>query len=178
MLAVSKASSRLPSRRKAGVFLSRQLSTRPLPVTPMPIGYCGRNHRFIYGTHNKPSLALFHVAPLALAQRAFAAAEILALPAALIVRFLAGAFGAGFAPLIFAHRAFCAAATAARPAALIPRFLGAFAGIEAGAPRIEASSLFNASISSLRSAARRSCSDDNDDNVIDRKSTRLNSSHL
>jgi len=26
--------------------LSRQLSTQPLPATPMPIGYCGRNRRF------------------------------------------------------------------------------------------------------------------------------------
>lgn len=50
--------------------------------------------------------SVFFPAALASAQRAFAAAEILALPAALIVRFLAGAFGAGFAPLIFAHRAF------------------------------------------------------------------------
>jgi hypothetical protein len=40
------------------------------------------------------------------AQRAFAAAESLALAVALIVRFLAGAFAAGFAFLIFAHRAF------------------------------------------------------------------------
>src|SRR5271155_5357565 len=71
-----------------------------------------------------------------LAQRAFAAREILALAAALIVRFLAGALAAGFAALIFAHRAFCAAATFARPAALIPPFFfGALADTEAGAPR-------------------------------------------
>jgi hypothetical protein len=42
---------------------------------------------------------------LTLAQRAFAAAEILALAAALILRLLAGAFEAGFALLIFAQRA-------------------------------------------------------------------------
>ena len=40
------------------------------------------------------------------AHRAFAAAESLALAAALIVRFLAGALAAGFAALIFAQRAF------------------------------------------------------------------------
>lgn len=28
-------------------MLSRQLSTWPLPATPMPIGYCGRNRRFV-----------------------------------------------------------------------------------------------------------------------------------
>ena len=29
-----------------GGTLSRQLLTRPLPATPVPVGYCGRNHRF------------------------------------------------------------------------------------------------------------------------------------
>jgi hypothetical protein len=45
-------------------------------------------------------------AALALAQRAFAAAEILALAAALIFLFFAGALAAGFTPLTLAHRAF------------------------------------------------------------------------
>ena len=27
--------------------MSRQLPTRPLPVAPVPIGYCGRNRRFV-----------------------------------------------------------------------------------------------------------------------------------
>ena len=48
----------------------------------------------------------FFPAALALAQRAFAAAEILALPAALILRLLVGAFAVDFPLLIFAHRAF------------------------------------------------------------------------
>src|ERR1017187_6311088 len=108
----------------------------------------------------------FFPAALALAQRAFAAAEILALAAALIFLFFAGALATGFAPLTFAHRAFCAAAILARPAALILRFFGALADTEAGAPRVEASSLFNASIFSLMSAARRSCVAVNDDNWI------------
>lgn len=101
------------------------------------------------------------------AQRAFAAADILALPAALIVRFfLVGALAEGFAPLTFAHRALAAALILARPAALILRFLGTLADTEAGAPRIEASSLFNASIFSLRSAARRNCVVVNDDKSL------------
>jgi hypothetical protein len=54
----------------------------------------------------KKDYSVFFPAALALAQRAFAAAEILALPAALILRFLAGAFTADFPALIFAHRAF------------------------------------------------------------------------
>ena len=96
-------------------------------------------------------------APLTLAQRAFAAAEIFALAAALMVRFLGGVLAAGFAVLTFAHRAFCPAAILARPAALIlPFFLGALAVVRAGPPRIDASSLFNPSSFSLSSAARRS----------------------
>ena len=47
----------------------------------------------------------FFPAALALAQRAFAAAEILALAAALIFLFLT-ALAAGLASLTFAHRAF------------------------------------------------------------------------
>jgi predicted solute-binding protein len=47
----------------------------------------------------------FLPAALTLAQRFFAAAEILALPAALIFRLLTGALAAGLVPLIFAHRA-------------------------------------------------------------------------
>jgi hypothetical protein len=50
--------------------------------------------------------SVFFPAALALAQRAFAAAAILALPVALILRLLAGAFTTFFARLIFAHRAF------------------------------------------------------------------------
>ena len=96
-------------------------------------------------------------APLILAQRAFAAAEILALAATLIVRFLAGALAAGFAALILAHRAFWAFATFARPAALILPFFGVVAGAGVETPSIEASSLVNASIFSLRSAACRNC---------------------
>ena len=103
---------------------------------------------------------------LALAQRAFAAAESLALAAALIVCFLTGALTAGFAPLIFAHRAFWAAAILARPAALILLFFGAWAAAGARALRSEASSLFNASIFSLRSAARCSWVVVNDDNWL------------
>ncbi len=61
----------------------------------------------------------FFPADLILAQRAFAAREILALAAALMVRFLTGALATGFAPLIIAHRAFAAAEILARPAALI-----------------------------------------------------------
>ena len=35
--------------------LSRQLPTRPLPVAPVPIGYCGRNRRFVLrqGSHSR-----------------------------------------------------------------------------------------------------------------------------
>lgn len=61
-------------------------------------------------------------AALALAQRFFAAAEIFALAAALILRlaFLT-VFATGFVPFTFAHLAFCAAAILALPAALIFR---------------------------------------------------------
>ncbi len=111
--------------------------------------------------------SVFLSVALTLAQRAFAAAEILAFAAALILRRLVGALAAGFAPLIFAHRAFCAAATFARPAALIPPFFfGDLAETEAGVPSIEASSLFNASIFSFRSAARRSCVVVNDNRLL------------
>jgi hypothetical protein len=101
---------------------------------------------------------------LTLAQRAFAAAEILALAAALIFLFFAGF--ADLTVLAFAHRAFWAATILARPTALILRFFGALADNETGAPRIEASSLFNVSIFSFRPAARRSWTLVNDDNGI------------
>jgi hypothetical protein len=59
------------------------------------------------------ALAFFH--------RAFAIADSLALPAALIFRF---GFVADLLPLIFAHLALAPAAIAARPARLIRRFFG------------------------------------------------------
>lgn len=114
----------------------------------------------------------FFPAALALAQRAVAASEMRLRPAALIFRFFAGAlateataladFEVGFPDLILAHRAFCAAETLARPAALICRFPLAETKVEA--PRIETNSWFNASIFSLRSAARRNWAGVKDDN--------------
>jgi hypothetical protein len=108
---------------------------------------------------------------LTLAQRAFAKAESLALAAALIFFLFAGAlaagftgFAAGFVPLTFAHRALAAALILARAAALI--FLGALADADAGAPRIEASCLCNASIFPLRSIAWRSCAVVNDSRLL------------
>ena len=47
MLAVVEATSRQLFRRDDEGMLSRQLSTRLLPIAPMPIGYCGRNRRFV-----------------------------------------------------------------------------------------------------------------------------------
>lgn len=102
---------------------------------------------------------------LTLAHRFFAAADILALAAALIFRLFAGALAAGLAPLTFAQRALAAAEILARPAALIP-FLNALAAIETESPRIEAISLVNASTLSLRSAARRSCVVVNDNRLL------------
>lgn len=64
------------------------------------------NGRTAFQIRTKMDYSDFLPAALILAQRAFAAAEILALAAALIVRFLAGALAAGFADLIFAQRAF------------------------------------------------------------------------
>jgi hypothetical protein len=63
---------------------------------------------------------VFLPAALAFAHLAFAAAEILARAAALILRlgFLVG-FRADFLPLVFAQRALWAAAILARPAAVI-----------------------------------------------------------
>ena len=105
---------------------------------------------------------------LTLAHRAFAIAESLALPAALMPFFLAGVLASGFVtgltPFTFAQRAFCAAAIFARPAALILPFFGARTDAGADVPKMEPSSLFNASIFSLRSAACRSCAVVNDDN--------------
>lgn len=103
---------------------------------------------------------------LTLAQRAFAIAESLALAAALILRFFAGALTASFAPLAFAQRAFCAAPILARAVALILLFFGVAAGAGVEAPRIEASSLFNAKIFSLRSAACRKCADVSADKLL------------
>lgn len=77
--------------------------------------------------HSLPPYSVFLPDALALTHRAFAAAEILALPAALILRlaFLTD-FVADFRPLTFAHLARCAAAIFALPAALIFRlFFGA-----------------------------------------------------
>lgn len=102
---------------------------------------------------------------MALAQRAFAAAEILALAAALIFRLLT-VLAAGLGPLAFAHRRFCAAAIFALAEALILRFLEALADTGAGAPRIEANFSFNASIFALRPAARRSCVVVNDNRFV------------
>jgi hypothetical protein len=101
-------------------------------------------------------------AALALAHRFFAAADILALAAALILRL---AFLTGFAeedfPLTFAHRAFCAAMILALPAALIFRlFFGAAGatGFEAE-PRNVPIRFCSDSILSFKSATRRSCFD-------------------
>ena len=43
-------------------MLSRQLPTRPLPVAPVPIGYCGRNRRFVLRlyVHIEQSLLSHH----------------------------------------------------------------------------------------------------------------------
>lgn len=56
-LPASKTSSRSSSHRHDVRPLSRQLSTKPLPVSPMPMGYCERNRRFI-------SCQSFHVEQL------------------------------------------------------------------------------------------------------------------
>lgn len=103
----------------------------------------------------KSNYKVFFPAAFALAQRAFAAAAILALAAALIVR-LTILLAAGVAMdfiFLFAHRAFCAAAIASLPAALMRFFLrGAFAA--AGEePRAADNSPFNSSILSTMSAA-------------------------
>ena len=45
-LAVAEATSRRSPHLDDGERLSRQLPTRPLPVAPVPIGYCERNRRF------------------------------------------------------------------------------------------------------------------------------------
>ena len=114
----------------------------------------------------------FLPAALTLAHRAFAIAESLALAAELILPRLFGALtvilvGSALAPLTLAQRAFCAAAILARAAVLI--FLGFsldFPKIGAGTFKIEASSFFNASSFSFKSAARRNCVVVNDVNVI------------
>ena len=62
--------------------------------------------RFFMGIWHFSDYSVFFPAALALAQRAFAAAEILALAAALIFLLFVGALTTGFAPLTFAHRAF------------------------------------------------------------------------
>ena len=97
---------------------------------------------------------------MAVFQRALAAAEILALAAALILRlaFFTG-FATDFRPLTFAHRALAAAAILALPTALILRFFfgagGAAGSVEE--PRIEISFFSSAWIFSLMLAARRNC---------------------
>jgi len=106
----------------------------------------------------------FFPAALTLAQRAFAAADIFALAAALIFLFFMGAltdFETGFV-FTLAQRAVCAAEILARPAALILPL--ALIGDCEEVPRIETSSWSKSSILSLRSAARRSWVDVNDDN--------------
>jgi hypothetical protein len=45
-LAVAATASRQSPHLDDGERLSRQLPSRPLPVAPVPIGYCGRNRRF------------------------------------------------------------------------------------------------------------------------------------
>ena len=45
-LAVAETASRQSPHLDDGERLSRQLPSRPLPVAPVPIGYCGRNRRF------------------------------------------------------------------------------------------------------------------------------------
>jgi hypothetical protein len=115
----------------------------------------------------------YFFAALTFAQRAFAAALILALAAALIVNFFfAGgaaltptmALASGFAALTLAQRAFWAAAILAFPAALMPPFFfGALAaaGLTATVYVVEPSnwlnSFSNSKIFSLRSAAWRNC---------------------
>ena len=109
-------------------------------------------------------------ARLALAQRAFASNEILALAALLMVRlaFLTGFTGnvstGSCVPFSFAHRARCAAAIFAFTAALLFRFI--FGSAEAAGvagvvedPTTWPSSCSSASIWSFKSAARRSCFD-------------------
>jgi len=89
------------------------------------IGYDSSSFRILFGA--------YFFAALIFAQRAFAAALILALAAALILNFfLAGltaettlnddAWMTGFPALILAHLAFWTAAILALPAALIPPF--------------------------------------------------------
>jgi hypothetical protein len=94
----------------------------------------------------KSNHSFFFPAFLALAQRAFANADSLALAAALIVNFLAvltteagltATAGLALAALIFAHLAFCAATIRALPAALIVLFfLGAAVGLAADLPAL------------------------------------------
>jgi hypothetical protein len=102
----------------------------------------------------------------ALAQRAFAAAAILALAAALIVR-LATFLAVGFAiDFTLAHRAFCPAAIASLPAALILRlFFGDLVAVE-DEPRAADNSPFNFSILSTMSAARLNWWDASDSKFI------------
>jgi hypothetical protein len=104
----------------------------------------------------KSNYKVFLPAAFALAQRAFAAAAILALAAALIVR-LTILLAPGFASDLtfpFAHRAFCAAAIASLPAALMRFFLrGAFA-LTGEELRAADNSFFNSSIFSTMPAAR------------------------
>jgi hypothetical protein len=84
---------------------------------------------------------------LAFAQRALAAALILALAAALIFRFLFGAGVAdGFEPFCLAHRALCAAAILALAALLIVRLgLTVLAGFALPPPMSLASSFCSSS---------------------------------
>ena len=55
-LAVAETASRQSPHPDDWGRLSRWLLTRPLPVAPAPIGYCGRNHRFVLCFHIEQSL--------------------------------------------------------------------------------------------------------------------------
>ena len=64
-------------------MLSRQLPTRPLPVAPVPIGYCGRNHRFVLRIYFhieqslEPHLYFTHK-PYSSSKRGFCVREVVA----------------------------------------------------------------------------------------------------
>jgi hypothetical protein len=115
------------------------------------------NWRFL-----KSDYSFFLPAFLTLAHLAFAKADSLALAAALIFLFFAGAattgfgeFAAGFPALTLAQRALAAAEILARADALMPRFFVG-AAVTAGAggePNTWFNSFSKAAIFSLRSAA-------------------------
>ena len=109
---------------------------------------------------NQGLARVFRLAALTAAQRARAAAAILAREAALILR--RGFFGVTTACFCLAQRAFCAAPILARAAALIFRRRGLTAAIcwvdmADGAPRILASLCSRASILFRTTTARFNC---------------------